>query len=81
MEMVCHETIGQDLQSELDGVLECQLQIPAPIRVAEKDDIAPVAPLRNVVGETWDDNSGDSRHCLVHEKLGDRERNAAQNIP
>lgn len=63
--MVCHETVGEDLQPESAGIFMCQLKIPLPVRIAEKHILTAIAPLRDVIWETWKDNPRDSRHSSV----------------
>jgi hypothetical protein len=60
--MVFHETIRQDLQSMLDGVLQDELKVSLAICIAEENVISAIAALSDMVRNSRYDNSRNSRH-------------------
>ena len=62
--MIRHETIREDLQAMLDGVLEDELKVFLAIRIAEKNFISAIATLSDVVRNSRYDNSCNSRHLM-----------------
>ena len=65
MDVVGHEAISQDLQAVLDGVFDQQLQVSLTIGIFAKNIFSPIAPLSDVVRNSWKDYACDSRHVAM----------------
>jgi len=62
MDMVVHQAVSPYLQRKFTGVFEEQLQIGLTILIVKKSGGTVVASLRDVMGISGSDDSGDSRH-------------------
>lgn len=62
MHVVGHEAVGPDGHAGLARLLGQQIAVDFVIAILEKDGLLPVAALRYMVGQTWDDEAGEARH-------------------
>jgi hypothetical protein len=62
MDVIGHEAIGQHAQSRSFGIGFQQIKVELIITSLEKYLLTSVAPLRDVVGDTLQDDSGDAGH-------------------
>jgi hypothetical protein len=63
--MVCHEAIRQGFQPVLGGILQQELKIALSIAIFEKHIVPSIAPLSDVMRNSRNDNSRNTRHGAI----------------
>jgi hypothetical protein len=65
-----HQTPPPDLKPETDRRLAQFIEVIAPILVVKEDLPPPVAPVGDMVRETWNDSTCESSHALSNNVFG-----------
>jgi hypothetical protein len=60
--VVGHEAIGEDAEAGVRVKLAEEVEVEGVVTVVEEDLLAAVAALGDVVGDVWEDDSGDAGH-------------------
>jgi hypothetical protein len=76
MDVVGHEAVCQRFEAVFLGILQQQLQISLAVVISEEDIFAAIAPLGEMVRNTWDDNPCDAWHAAIlqHSPLQSRDK-------
>jgi hypothetical protein len=74
VDMVRHEAVSVNDESEALGLLLQKGKIDVPVVVNEKNVLPVVATLGDVVGESWNNDSRYSRHENILQKTYDLSR-------
>jgi hypothetical protein len=70
MNMVIHQTISQDADARLYGMVYEEIHIRSFVLFAEKDGLLSIPPLNNMVGIPRDYNSSDAGHIFNRANQG-----------
>lgn len=75
MHMIWHQAVGPHFDACLSQLFGEKIAINLLIAIIEKDGLAPVAALGDVMGAIRDDDAGDTRHCeSLHNVQADKRR-------
>ena len=62
MNMIIHQTIGDDSDSGLMGLFRKELYVGLFVLVAKENGLPPVPPLNDMMGASWNNNASYSGH-------------------
>jgi hypothetical protein len=66
VDVVAHQAVGPDEDSSALRSRREQGQIQGSVGIREEDLLAPAPTLDHVMGHSWHDNSGESRHPRIN---------------
>ena len=63
VDVIGHKAIGQDLRAAAATVGGKQASIFGVVLITKEGTLAPISPLGDMVGQSWNDDPGEPSHC------------------